>query len=456
MVVRNRTLRKLAKKRFKKNQLKKRYKKLMMASVPALCLTLGAHAQTNEIDQTYMGTALLGIRRDNGNLIRYDFSAPPGEELRTIDMIRDENGSPCLAIDASAYCPGFMNLFAFWTDPSDDLTKLIYVNIHTANSTVVGEFGNDSDQLGSGRVTGAVAFNSNTNGNSDGASDGGSDGASDGSSDGNSDSASDGHSDGGSDGASDGSSDGNSDSASDGHSDGGADSASDELSAQWTVYAVQMGVDADSDGGFDGASDGGSDGASDGGSDGASDGGSDGNSDGLSDGGSDGNSNGVSDGGSDGASDGGSDGNSDGLSDGNSDGDSDSASDGDDDYTARLIRVDHQTGHVDTVMHLSHPYDSLATHDGHTFYAMVGEDVYAIDTSNGTETYLSTLTNTNVLGLEFAGSTLMGFDINNDHTLPLDATTGLPLASPIDMGTEELGTIVFVPLDTEPGDTRYD
>ena len=54
-------------------------------------------------------------------------------------------------IEASAYVPRSSHILSFWQDPADDLSKLYYVNVATAQATPVGQ------DLGEGRVTAAVA-----------------------------------------------------------------------------------------------------------------------------------------------------------------------------------------------------------------------------------------------------------------------------------------------------------
>ena len=101
-----------------------------------------------DIDSSYQSMAIFGINRHNGVLARHDFDDGQGQIIGTV---ADASGSVLFGIDAAAYVPGFQNIFAFWTDPSDGQSKMVYVNTETADASVVGQ------PIGPGDVTGAVA-----------------------------------------------------------------------------------------------------------------------------------------------------------------------------------------------------------------------------------------------------------------------------------------------------------
>ena len=101
----------------------------------------------------YTDMYLYGIEHDSGDLVRYDFAL---ETLMTIGPVQDASDVTLTGIEASAYAPGYTNIYGFWTDPSDDQAKLLYINKDTGKASVVG------DPLGTGSVTGAVAVNTDT------------------------------------------------------------------------------------------------------------------------------------------------------------------------------------------------------------------------------------------------------------------------------------------------------
>ena len=91
--------------------------------------------------------ALYGIGTQSASLGRYDFTT---DTLDIIGTINDDT-TDLTGINASAYVPRNSKIFTFWTDPSDGLTKLVYVDLQTAKATPVGV------DLGLGEVTAAVA-----------------------------------------------------------------------------------------------------------------------------------------------------------------------------------------------------------------------------------------------------------------------------------------------------------
>lgn len=84
----------------------------------------------------------------SSHLVRYGFADNAQE---TVGPVTLQSGTVVSGIDALAHVPRNTNLFAFWNDPSDQLTKLVYVNSHDATAVIVGH------DMGSGRITGAVA-----------------------------------------------------------------------------------------------------------------------------------------------------------------------------------------------------------------------------------------------------------------------------------------------------------
>ena len=90
---------------------------------------------------------MYGIGESTASLVRYDFAA---NTLSTIATI--QHGSIDLTgLRGAAYVPGSSKLMSFWKDPSDGLSKLVYVNMKTAQGMPIGT------DLGRGVVTAAVA-----------------------------------------------------------------------------------------------------------------------------------------------------------------------------------------------------------------------------------------------------------------------------------------------------------
>ena len=99
------------------------------------------------------GYVLYGIKPDTAQLVRYDFTS---DSLSTVGTVQDSALNTLTGIEASAYFPGFSNIFGFWTDPSDELTKLVYVSAVTGEAVVIGS------DLGPERITGACGVNPNS------------------------------------------------------------------------------------------------------------------------------------------------------------------------------------------------------------------------------------------------------------------------------------------------------
>ncbi len=111
-----------------------------------LGITATAHAQETDL---LTGQSLYGIDGTTGQLSRYDFTDKTSELVGTVHF--KGSSTPLTGIEASAYIPRTSNIMAFWTDPADGQTKMIYINLDTAEATVL------ANDLGSGTITGAVA-----------------------------------------------------------------------------------------------------------------------------------------------------------------------------------------------------------------------------------------------------------------------------------------------------------
>ena len=119
---------------------------------------LGAYAWFNGDPQASRasqpdGYVLYGIQSDTAQLVRYDFTS---DSLSTVGTVQDAALNSFTGIEGSAYFPGFSNIFSFWTDPSDELTKLVYISAVTGQAVVMG------NDLGPEKITGACAVNPNS------------------------------------------------------------------------------------------------------------------------------------------------------------------------------------------------------------------------------------------------------------------------------------------------------
>jgi hypothetical protein len=124
----------------------------------------------------------------------------------------------------------------------------------------------------------------------------------------------------------------------------------------------------------------------------------------------------------------------------------------------RIVRVDHRTGAIEHSMSLSRMYEGLATEDGVNFFASAANKLYKINVSNETETLVGNMSKNDVKGLEFAGSTLMGFDASTDTLQPINKSDATNVANAANLGIVELGTFVFINLSDDPENklTSYD
>ena len=117
---------------------------------------------------------------------------------------------------------------------------------------------------------------------------------------------------------------------------------------------------------------------------------------------------------------------------------------------SRLVKVDHQTGLVTEVMPVERAYDGLASIDGQTFYAVCNNQLYQIDSISETETLVGTLYGSSTLGMEFAGSTMMCFEMSQDRLAAISTGNGALLGSPMNVSASDLGTITFFSLPDDP------
>ncbi len=89
---------------------------------------------------------LYGVN-DADQLIRYTFADAKFESIGTV---QDGSGAIFSGIHGAAHVPDNLNLFGFYTDPTTNETRLLYINSETAEAQVMGQ------SLGPGQVTGAT------------------------------------------------------------------------------------------------------------------------------------------------------------------------------------------------------------------------------------------------------------------------------------------------------------
>ena len=116
----------------------------------------------------------------------------------------------------------------------------------------------------------------------------------------------------------------------------------------------------------------------------------------------------------------------------------------------RIASVDQKTGVVNEIMPLSRSYSGLATSDGVIFYAAAGADLYKIDTLLMTETKVNAMPLAHVSDFEFADTYMMGYDRTQTVMAPVNTATGATLASPVNYAMGALGPIFFTPVSTDP------
>lgn len=103
---------------------------------------------------------------------------------------------------------------------------------------------------------------------------------------------------------------------------------------------------------------------------------------------------------------------------------------------------------------LSRDYDSLATADGQTFYATSDDHLYVIDRANETETLLANLSLSDILGLEFMGNEMLGFETNGDRFGTYNFSSEQFEALKSIAGMTDFGSIVFCGHDEDPNANR--
>ena len=99
-------------------------------------------------DSSLLDTAMYGVNKADGRLIRYDFT---NSEFSAIGVVTSATGAALLGIEAGAYIPGHQNIYCFWQDPANLSNKLVYVDTESAAGAIVAH------DLEGGRITGAVA-----------------------------------------------------------------------------------------------------------------------------------------------------------------------------------------------------------------------------------------------------------------------------------------------------------
>jgi hypothetical protein len=370
--------------------------------------------QAQSVDSAIYETAVFGINRSTGQLSRYDFDTQTAASIGAVHL--GSVGAAMPGIDGSAYVPGFQNIFAFWTDPADNKTKLIYVDTETARATLIGQ------PLEGGHITGAVAVPGSTAGSWDIMA-----------------------------------------------------MQLAEVTPDFTVTGLvsinpnnsphsEFTVTTANGGGFtrdqlhqNSITD----------ANGTYYEGEatlirfkpkgNGNQNGL-----------IIDGQTYPLQNSNTyilSGNmtisvyNDNLNGNNKcmghwwleivSGNAHFVADVAMGTVDRLVKVNHFTGVVNEIMTVDRPYDSLGSSDGQMFYATLDDELYRIDSVNMTETLVGSLGSDDVNALELVGSSLLGFGMNQDMLTPY-STSAQFLGSPAALGMYDLGSIVFMPLAQDP------
>ncbi len=118
-----------------------------------LAVVLGAGTATTRadgIEDAVKGQAMLGIDQSTGELYKYDFDAT---HMTDLGAVTSSATGAMTGIQAAVYFPGFQNIFALWTSPTDGKNKLVYVNVANGQANVV------ANDLEGGVFTGAAPLN---------------------------------------------------------------------------------------------------------------------------------------------------------------------------------------------------------------------------------------------------------------------------------------------------------
>ena len=121
--------------------------------------------------------------------------------------------------------------------------------------------------------------------------------------------------------------------------------------------------------------------------------------------------------------------------------------------TSSLFSIHTETGLATTIFEMGRQYNGLASNDGgETFYAVTTSGIlYRIDPVAKTETAIgSTGMGAGVTELEFVGSTLYAFDTQPDRLFPIDTATGAKIGTGANLSLGDIGGMVFMPNDEVP------
>jgi hypothetical protein len=114
----------------------KRKRKLLLWTLVAACLTAtGVITGAATLDSSLGRMAMLGVRRSDGMLLRYDFASMAMSSVGTAASVSTTFSN----IQGAGYVPGFQNIYGFWTDPSDSTSKLVYIDIETGETTIIAD-----------------------------------------------------------------------------------------------------------------------------------------------------------------------------------------------------------------------------------------------------------------------------------------------------------------------------
>ena len=125
-----------------------RRNRTLLATVAMIALSFAASVRAQDLNDF----ALYGVDGQTESLYRYEFVSQSGSPIGQIR--RADNGAVMSGIKALAYVPGHQNIFGFWNDPADGLTKMAYINVDDATANIY------PTHFGAGPITGATALKS--------------------------------------------------------------------------------------------------------------------------------------------------------------------------------------------------------------------------------------------------------------------------------------------------------
>ena len=118
---------------------------------------------------------------------------------------------------------------------------------------------------------------------------------------------------------------------------------------------------------------------------------------------------------------------------------------GNDSPGGKLVRIDTRLSTVQNVMTLARAYTSLAASPATgLFYGTHEDDLYVINTVDGTEVRLGTVPGSQMNAMEFAGTGLFGFSSASDELMEMDVDTAGQIGGARSVDAVDLESITFM------------